>query len=415
MPHPQGERASLLARHYPNDLLISGFDILFFWDARMAMQGMHFMREVPWRRLYLHGLVRAADGQKMSKSKGNVVDPLGLIDRYGADALRFFMCAMESQGRDVKMDERRVEGYRNFATKLWNAARFCEVNGIGASTSIEAPAASLAVNRWIVGEMATTARALERAMQDLRFDAYADAIYRLIWNIFCDWYLELIKPVLQGEDADAAAETRAVAGWALDQLLVMLHPVMPFVTEELWHALGARGEHDLIVARWVAAELPVDAEASAEIDWLIALVTEIRSSRNELNVPAGAKLPLHVRDTGPATTARIAGNRAMIERLARVDGISAGAPPPGGAAQIVVDEATFVLPLGDVIDLAAEKARLAKNAAAAEKERDALAGRLANPGFVEKAKPEAVEKAREDHAAKSAEAERLRAALARLG
>ena len=225
--------ATLVQRHYPNDLLVSGFDILFFWDARMAMQGLHFMNEVPWKRLYLHGLVRAADGQKMSKSKGNVVDPLGLIDKYGADALRFFMAAMESQGRDVKMDEKRVEGYRNFATKLWNAARFCQANGIAASTTLEAPQATSAVNRWIVGEVVETVAALDQAMADLRFDAAANAIYHFVWDTFCDWYIELIKGSFD-------AETRAVAGWVLDQILVMLHPFMPFVTEELWHALGAR-------------------------------------------------------------------------------------------------------------------------------------------------------------------------------
>ncbi len=406
--------APLLNKHYPNDLCISGFDILFFWDARMAMQGMHFNEgQVPWKRLYLHGLVRAADGQKMSKSKGNVVDPLGLIDKYGADALRFFMAAMESQGRDVKMDERRVEGYRNFATKLWNAARFCQSNGIEASCTIAAPAASLAVNRWIIAEVAATAKALETAMAELRFDAYADAIYQFTWSRFCDWYLELIKPVL-GEGGEGAEETRTVAGWALDQILVMLHPVMPFVTEELWHALGDRGGNDLIVAKWVDVGA-VDASASAEIDWLIRLVSEIRSSRTELGVPPGTKLPLHVRDCSPVTVARIDANRPMIERLARIETISTEPAPAGGAAQIVVDEATYVLPLEGVIDLAAERARLEKNAVAAEKERDSLAGRLGNPAFVDKAKPEAVEKARADHAEKSAEAERLRAALARLG
>ncbi|MBA4757666.1 valine--tRNA ligase [Sphingosinicella sp.] len=405
--------APLLSKHYPNDLCISGFDILFFWDARMAMQGLHFMNDVPWKRLYLHGLVRAADGQKMSKSKGNVVDPLGLIDKYGADALRFFMAAMESQGRDVKMDERRVEGYRNFATKLWNAARFCQSNGIEASRTIAAPAASRAVNRWIIAEVAATAQALETAMAELRFDAYADAIYQFTWSRFCDWYLELIKPVL-AEGGEGADETRTVAGWALDQILVMLHPVMPFVTEELWHALGDRGGHDLITAKWVDVGA-VDATASAEIDWLIRLVSEIRSSRTELGVPPGTKLPLHVRDCSPVTVARLETNRSMVERLARIEGISHEPAPAGGAAQIVVDEATYVLPLEGVIDLAAERVRLEKNAAAAEKERDSLAGRLGNPAFVDKAKPEAVEKARADHAEKSAEAERLRAALARLG
>ncbi|NLS26274.1 Valine--tRNA ligase [Sphingomonas sp. S2M10] len=405
-----------LGGRYSNDVLISGFDILFFWDARMMMQGLHFMKEVPFKTLYLHGLVRAADGQKMSKSKGNTVDPLGMIDKYGADALRFFMAAMESQGRDIKMDEKRLEGYRNFATKLWNAARFCQANGISASKHLEAPTAELAVNRWIIAETIATVQALDLALVDLRFDEAANSIYQFVWSRFCDWYLELIKPVLQGEGVAAAdaEETRAVAGWALDQILVMLHPFMPFITEELWSKMGPR-DHDLIVAKWPMADArALDPSAAQEIDWLIRLVSEIRAARTELNVPPGARLPLHVRDASPETAARLIGQEAALARLGRVDQAQ-GDAPAGGALQLVVDEATFVMPLGDVVDLEAERARLTKAIAAAEKERDGLAGRLGNPSFVERAKPEAVEKARADHAEKAAEAERLSAALARLG
>ncbi|KQM41239.1 valine--tRNA ligase [Sphingomonas sp. Leaf10] len=402
-----------LGGRYSNDVLISGFDILFFWDARMLMQGIHFMKEVPFKTLYLHGLVRAADGAKMSKSKGNTVDPLGLIDRYGADALRFFMAAMESQGRDIKMDEKRVEGYRNFATKLWNATRFAQANGIGASATIEPPKAELAVNRWIIAETIETVQALDLALADLRFDGAANTIYQFTWSRFCDWYLELIKPVLQG-GAEGGEETRAVAGWVLDQILVMLHPFMPFITEELWHALGERSD-DLIVARWPMADArAIDPAARAEIDWLVRLVSEIRAARTELNVPPGARLPLHVRDASGETVERLARQGAVLARLARVDAV-AGDAPAGGALQIVVDEATFVLPLGEVIDLDAERARLTKAIAVAEKERDALAGRLGNASFVERAKPEAVEKARADHNDKMAEAARLHAALGRLG
>jgi valyl-tRNA synthetase len=399
---------------YPNDVLISGFDILFFWDARMMMQGMHFMGDVPFRTLYLHGLVRAADGQKMSKSKGNVVNPLGLIDRYGADALRFFMAAMESQGRDIKMDEKRVEGYRNFATKLWNAARFCQANGIGASSTLEPPAASLAVNKWIIGETIQTVQAVDLALADYRFDGAANAIYQFAWSRFCDWYLELIKPVVSGDERGAIDdETKAVAGWVLDQILVMLHPFMPFVTEELWSKLGAR-EYDLIVAKWPMADArAIDPEAGKEIDWLIRLVSEVRSSRTELNVPPGARLAVHLRDASAETRGRFTRLSSAISRMARID--LAEGDATGGAAQVVVDEATFVLPLEGVIDLAAEKIRLTKAIEAAARERDSLAGRLDNPSFVERAKPEAVEKARADHAEKSAEAERLSAALARLG
>ena len=401
------EQSETLSRHYPNDLLISGFDILFFWDARMAMQGMEFMGAVPWRKLYLHGLVRAADGQKMSKSKGNVVDPLGLIDKFGADALRFFMAAMESQGRDVKMDEKRVEGYRNFATKLWNAARFLQSNGVTASTAHEAPHAALPVNRWIIAETVATVQAIDTAMHELRFDAAANAIYHFVWDQFCDWYIELTKGAMDDE-------TKAVAGWAFDQILVMLHPFMPFITEELWHLTGQR-TNELIVAQWPQALAAVDSDAQAEIDWLIRLVSAIRTARTELNVPPGAKLPMVVRDGAEETHRRLDRQGVALARLGRVESLTFGEPPAGGAAQIVVDEATFILPLEGVIDIAAEKTRLAKALAAAEKERDGLGGRLSNPSFVEKAKPEAVAKAREDHAEKSAEAERLKAALDRLG
>ena len=397
---------ALVRRHYPNDLLISGFDILFFWDARMLMQGIEFMQEAPWKRLYLHGLVRAADGQKMSKSKGNVVDPLGLIDSYGADALRFFMAAMESQGRDVKMDEKRVEGYRNFATKLWNATRFAMANGIGASNSVTAPPATHAVNKWIIGEVVETVAALDKALAELRFDAAANTIYHFVWDQFCDWYLELIK----GQIDD---ETKAVAGWVLDQILVMLHPFMPFITEELWHALGKR-EHDLIVAQWPAPAAAIDAEAKAEVEWLIRLVSGVRAARAELNIAPGARLEMFVREAGPVTSERVQTQFAAISRLARVNSCSPDAPPAGGSAQLVVDEATFILPLEGVIDIAAEKARLTKTLEAVSKEAKSLEGRLGNPAFVEKAKPEAVEKARADHAEKSAEAERIQAALSRL-
>ncbi len=442
-PDPDAE---LYTRHYPNDLLISGFDILFFWDARMAMMGMKLNADengrgqVPWKRLYLHGLVRAGDGQKMSKSKGNVVDPLLLIDRFGADALRFFMAAMESQGRDIKIDEKRVEGYRNFATKLWNAARFCQSNGIAASQTVAAPAAKSAVNRWIIGEVVETVAALDQAMADLRFDAAANAIYHFVWDTFCDWYIELIK----GSFDD---ETRAVAGWVLDQILVMLHPFMPFVTEELWNAQGER-PYELIVAKWPVPGAAVDAEAKREVEWLIELVSEVRSARTSVNVPPSAKTDLWVLaqrklDSGPLVSTIpdsdlqkwFDGNRVAIGRMARLDHVtffntgnqlrlSTGEQlhrPTSGLAinepgiQVVAGNNTYMLPLEGVIDIAAEKVRLTKALEASAKEARALQGRLSNAAFVEKAKPEAVEKARADHAHHAAEAERLAAALARLG
>jgi len=408
------EKTKDLERHYPNDLLISGFDILFFWDARMAMQGIHFMKEVPWKRLYLHGLVRAEDGSKMSKSKGNVIDPLGLIDQYGADALRFFMAAMESQGRDIKMDDKRVEGYRNFATKLWNASRFCEVNGIGASKTLAAPEAALPVNRWIISEVVETQRALDKALTDLRFDAAANTIYHFTWDRFCDWYLELIKPVLQGEDASAADETRMVAGWVLDQIIVMLHPFMPFITEELWHSMGDR-EYDLIVAKWPEPKAEIDKEAKAEVDWLIRLISATRTAKVELNIPPGTKMSAHVRDGDDALAERIKRQGSALDRVGRLESFSFDPAPEGATAQIVVDGATYVLPLAGAVDFEAEKGRLTKALEASLKEAKSLAGRLGNPNFVEKAKPEAVEKARADLADKEAEAERLQAAIDRLG
>ena len=413
------DQTSELDRHYPNDVLVSGFDILFFWDARMAMQGIHFMKKVPWKTLYLHGLVRAADGSKMSKSKGNTVDPLGLIDQYGADALRFFMAAMESQGRDIKMDESRVAGYRNFATKLWNAARFAQSNGIGGSHSISAPKAELAVNRWIIGEVVETVEKLNKAFAEFRFDGMADAIYHFVWDQFCDWYLELIKPAfVDGEKQDMDPESQMVAGWVLDQILVMLHPFMPFVTEELWHALAdpaAPRAYDLIHAQWPEPKAEVDAEAKAEVEWLIRLVGEVRTAKNELGIAPGAKMDAFVRDASPATEQRIARQQSALARLARLDSVTPGDAPEGGSVQLVVDEATFVLPLAGVIDLDAERARISKAIEAATKEAASLSARLSNAAFVEKAKPEAVEKARADHAEKTTEAERLTAALARLG
>ena len=402
------EQTDLVAKHYPNDLLISGFDILFFWDARMLMMGQYNTGKNPWPKLYLHGLVRAADGAKMSKSKGNVVDPLGLIDQYGADALRFFMAAMESQGRDIKMDDKRIEGYRNFATKLWNATRFCQSNGIGASTSIAAPAASHAVNRWIIGEVIETKEALDAALAELRFDAAANTIYHFVWDRFCDWYLELIKGQID-------EETKAVAGWTLDQIFVMLHPFMPFITEELWSKQGERANHPLITASWVDPQAEVDPAAKAEIDWLIALTGAVRTAKNELGIAPGAKLEAFCPAPGELAKSVVEANAAAIERLARLTPIHFAEAPDGAAMQVAAGEDAFVIPLEGIIDIAAEKARLEKALEASAKEAKSLEGRLSNANFVERAKPEAVEKARADHAHHTAEVARLEAALARLG
>src|SRR4051812_27469550 len=400
------EETDDLKRHYPNDVLISGFDILFFWDARMAMQGFEFMKERPWKTLYLHGLVRDAHGQKMSKSKGNTVDPLGLIDKYGADALRFTLAAMESQGRDIKLDEKRVEGYRNFATKLWNAARFLQMNGVGAGDSIAAPAAALPVNRWIIGEVVETLAKLNRAFDELRYDEMADAIYHFVWGTFCDWYVELIKGAFDDE-------TKRVAAWAFDQILVMLHPLMPFITEELWAAMGER-PYELIVAKWPEPQAQLDLRAKGEIETLVSVIAEARTLRAELNIPWSATLTPHV--IGDASLVdRLSEETATLARMAKLSAPTLAETVPANSAQIAVGGTTIAFPLGQAIDLGAEQARLSKAVEAAEKERDSLAQRLANPNFTERAKPEAVEKARSDHDAKAAEAERLRAALERLG
>ncbi|MEM7780096.1 MAG: valine--tRNA ligase [Pseudomonadota bacterium] len=411
--------APLLEKHFPNDLLISGFDILFFWDARMMMMGQYNMGEAPWPRLYLHGLVRAADGAKMSKSKGNVVDPLGLIDQYGADALRFFMAAMESQGRDIKMDEKRVEGYRNFATKLWNATRFCQTNGIGASATLKAPTARLAANQWIIGEVQSCAREIEAVMADLRFDAAANTIYQFTWSKFCDWYLELIKPVFaDGASEMAATETREVAGWALDQILVMLHPFMPFITEELWHSQGER-QYDLITAAWPNPRAEVSKEATDAIDWVIDLTTNVRSAKNELGIAPGDKLAAFLPKASALATSTIERSSAAIERLARLTPVTIGEAPAGPAIQVTAQcdgvADVFIIPLEGIIDIDAEKARLEKALAASQKEARSLEGRLSNENFVARAKPEAVEKAKADFAHHSAEVARLEAALVRLG
>ncbi len=402
------EDAELFQKHYPNNLLVSGFDILFFWDARMMMMGQHLTGQNPWPRLYLHGLVRAADGAKMSKSKGNVVDPLGLIDQYGADALRFFMAAMESQGRDIKMDDNRVEGYRNFATKLWNATRFCQSNDIGASNTLEAPKATTAVNKWIIGEVTETLAALDKAMADLRFDAAANTIYHFTWDRFCDWYLELIKGSIDDE-------TKAVAGWVLDQIFVMLHPFMPFITEELWSKQGDRASYPLITAKWPEPGAGVDAKAKREVEWLIGLTSALRTAKNELGISPGAKLDGYCEAPSALAKEAVERNAASLERLARLSSISFGAPPAGAAMQIGVGEDTLAILLEGVVDIDAERARLKKALEASTKEVKSLEGRLGNANFVERAKPEAVEKAKADHAHHSAEGERLEAALVRLG
>ncbi len=397
-------------------MLVTGFDIIFFWVARMMMLGLKFMGDVPFREVYIHGLVRDERGQKMSKSKGNVIDPLELIDKYGADALRFAILASTTQGRDIRFGESRVEGYRNFGTKLWNAARFCELNRCDLDPAFDPAACRQTVNRWVLSKLAQAAERTRAAIEGYRFNDAAGALYAFTWNEFCDWYLELAKPLLAGGDAAAQAETRAAAGFVLAQLLHLLHPLTPFVTEELWdRRYGAPGGA-LIAAAWpeLGAGL-IDPDAEAELDWLIRVVTSLRAARNELDVPAAAKLALQVRDASLTTGARLEEHKDALMRLARLARIEASpAAAVRGSLQVVVDEATFILPLAGVIDLEQERHRLTRELARAETELLRFEQKLANPKFLDRAPAEVVEEQRSRRAEAELTRAKLHAALARI-
>ena len=405
-----------LARYYPTDVLVTGFDIIFFWVARMMMMGLHVMEEVPFRDVYIHALVRDEKGQKMSKSKGNVIDPLELIDAYGADALRFTLAAMAAQGRDIKLSTQRVEGYRNFATKLWNAARFAEMNGCVPVPGFDPASAKATVNRWIAGESERTLAAVTEAISNFRFNEAAASIYHFVWHVFCDWYLELIKPILAGNDAEEAAETRAMTAYVLDQALTLLHPFMPFVTEELWAKLAPQGvgrESLLMLAPWPSHRGLESTEADAEIGWLIRLVSEVRSVRAEMNVPAAAKVPLVIAFGGLETKARVARHGETIKRLARLETLEFGRPQQG-AVQIVLDEATLALPLAGIIDIGAESKRLKREIDKVGTEIAQLDAKLANEKFVSRAPEHVVEEQRERKVEAEAVAAKLEQALKRL-
>jgi valyl-tRNA synthetase len=387
-----------LARYYPTSVLVTGFDIIFFWVARMMMTGLHFMEEVPFRTVYIHALVRDEKGAKMSKSKGNVIDPLDLIDRYGADALRFTLAAMAAQGRDIKLSAQRVEGYRNFATKLWNAARFAEMNGCRRAAGYAPAAVRETLNRWALGECARAVSAVTEAIEAFKFNEAAGAAYRFVWNVFCDWYLELAKPVLQGEDSPAKEETRATVAHLLDEICKLLHPFMPFLTEELWTIKGAEGPARtsvLALARWPMTSTVDDADAEAEIGWLVDLVSEIRSARAETNVPAGAQLPLVLVNPGPEVVARAARWDEVLKRLARLSGVTTAATVPAGSVQIVVRGEVAALPLAGLVDLAAEQVRLDKEAAKLNADIAKIDAKLGNPDFIARAPEEVVEEQRE--------------------
>ena len=408
------EETPELKRHYKTDVLVTGFDIIFFWVARMMMMGLHFMKEVPFHTVYIHALVRDEKGQKMSKSKGNVIDPLELIDAYGADALRFTLAAMAAQGRDIKLAKSRVEGYRNFGTKLWNAARFAEMNGVAHDPNYDPLAARVTVNRWIAGETARAEGQVRQALADYKFNEAAGALYQFVWNVFCDWYLELIKPILTGTDEAAKAETRATTAWVMDQILLLLHPFMPFVTEELWQQTGTRSTW-LIETSWPAYKGLGDAKADAEMEWVIRFISEVRSVRAEMNVPAGAKIACVLVSANSETRRRADAWENEIMRLARLSSISFEDQVPKASAQIVLDEATVALPLEGVIDFTAEQARLAKELEKIAKDMAAIDGRLNNPGFVAKAPPEVLEESRDRKSELAARKAKVDEALARLG
>ncbi|WP_289033981.1 valine--tRNA ligase [uncultured Roseibium sp.] len=406
-----------LERYYKTDVLITGFDIIFFWVARMMMQGIHFMDEVPFHTVYINSIVVDKNGKKMSKSLGNVLDPLDLIAQFGADATRFALASQEVQGRrTLRMSDQAAEGGQRFATKLWNAARFAEMNGCARVEGFDPASTTLTLNRWIATETGRCITEVTKSLEDYRFNDASSAVYRFVWNAFCDWFLELAKPVFNGDDEAAKAETRATAAWAIDEILKVLHPFMPFLTEELWERLGDEGvkaDGMLMLSAWPAPHV-VDEAAADEINWLVGLISEIRSVRAEMNIPAGAKVQLVVVGANDQTTARIGTHASAIQRLARAETIEMLDAAPAGSAQIIVGEATVCIPLAGVIDLGAEKARLTKDAGKLEGEISKIEKKLGNPKFVEKAPQDVVDGEKEKVAEAKAKLEKIQVALGRL-
>jgi valyl-tRNA synthetase len=421
-----------LKRYYPTDALVTGFDIIFFWVARMMMMGLHFMKEVPFHTVYIHALVRDEKGAKMSKSKGNVMDPLDLIDKYGADALRFTLAAMAAQGRDIKLSAQRVEGYRNFATKLWNAARFAEMNGCVTVPGFDPRDAKETLNRWIAHETAKAAREVTGAIEAYRFNDAANAAYRFVWNIYCDWYLELAKPVLTGAEGPAKDETRAMVAWARDEIVKLLHPFMPFITEELWWVTGptsieperapklteeeiANERPDMLaLTRWPSHDGLDDDKAEAEIGWVVDLITAIRSLRAEMNIPPATLMPLVLSGASKETQGRATRWLEFVKRLARVSEVVFGERVPEGAVQFLVRGEVAALPLKGVIDLAAERTRLQKELAKAESDIQRVDQKLNNPKFVANAAEEVVEGEKEKREEAQGRRAKILEALERL-
>jgi valyl-tRNA synthetase len=410
------EKTADLARYYPTDVLVTGFDIIFFWVARMLMMGLHFMGDVPFRTVCIHGLVRDERGQKMSKSKGNIIDPLGMIDEYGADALRFAVCSLTGPGRDIKLGPQKIGEGRAFVTKLWNAARFCEMNAVAPEAAFRPEQAVSPLCRWVLDARNQAVAEATAALDAFRFDEYADACTRFTWNIFCDWFLELAKPVLMGTDAAAAAEVRGTAAHVLGVILRLLHPAIPFASEAVWDGFGYGAARSLARAPWPEpCEVTDAAAARAELDWVVRFFSAVRTVRAEMNVPPSVLGPVLLRDASADTVARARRWEDAARRLARVSeiGVASETPPPETAV-LVLDEATLLLPLAGLIDVAAERARLAREAGRAEDEAVKVARKLENADFVSRAPAEVVAENRARAAASLAEAARLRAALARL-
>ena len=386
------DKTEFLDTFYPTSVLVTGFDIIFFWVARMMMMSMYMMKKVPFKKCYIHGLVRDEQGRKMSKSKGNTVDPMETIEKYGADALRFFMAAMETQGRDINMSENRIAGYRNFATKLWNAARFGEMNEAAMPQGFEPSSVKHAVNKWIIAKAQEATREVTENLNSYRFSDAANAVYQFVWGSFCDWYIEMIKPILYGENEAEKAETRAAFAWVRDRILVILHPFMPFITMELWNNTAQR-DVKLIHAPWPQAE-KIDTAAMEDIDWAIELIGAVRSLRAEMNLPAGAKLTVFLKDANDASCAHLKSFNNIICSLARLEKLECFAPEAEVSkdmVQAVFREAVILLPLKGVVDFAAEKERLQKEIAALDKNLEGYARKLGNPSFVERAPAAVVE------------------------
>ncbi|MDO6726296.1 valine--tRNA ligase [Cognatishimia sp. 1_MG-2023] len=405
-----------MQKYFPTSTLITGQDILFFWVARMMMMQLAVVDQIPFDTVYLHGLVRDAKGKKMSKSTGNVVDPLDIVDEYGADALRFSSAAMAALGGVLKLDMKRIEGYRNFGTKIWNAVRFAEMNEVYANgaPSREVPQATATVNQWIIGEVAKARATVDDALDAFRFNDAANGLYAFVWGKVCDWYVEFAKPLLSSEDEAIKAETRATMGWVLDQSMIMLHPIMPFITEELWGQTAKR-DGMLVHEAWPTyGDELVNAAADHEMNWVIQTIEATRSTRAQMNVPAGAKIPMVVTQITDENNAAFTANQSLIFKLARLESFTKVDEFPKGCATVAVDGATFGLPLAGVIDADAEKARLEKSLGKLAKELGGLRGRLKNPKFAASAPADVVAEAQANLAAREEEEAKLQAALARV-